>query len=301
MKWAEQWAIDVPGHTAHTIGFDARTDSVLVADGWGVAFASLSVRAIDVTTGAIRARVRTARSIRAFGVGPDDTLLLLGDKSVAVHDAKTFERRSLHDSRVPRYSNAIASLPDGRVALMAPAALIAYELATGRSRKLSKVPAVALGTVADKTLALRADGSVVAADGEPIGSFGAPCYTGCIDGSTGIIAALRGVRKQEPDRYEWPRSTTLLMACLGSDWAPKTIELPATAATVGVIGGHVVTVNTHQGPMRVVAIASDGKPEAAETFPTSLLGFAASRGIVAHSLDRRTEGTTIRLLVPAPE
>jgi hypothetical protein len=124
MRWAERWAVEVPGHTARAIGFDSRTDSVLVADGWGVAFASLSARAIDAATGAVRARVRTARSIRAFGAGSGDTLLLLGDKSVAVHDATTLERRSLHDVRVPRYSNAIASLPDGRVALMAPSALI---------------------------------------------------------------------------------------------------------------------------------------------------------------------------------
>jgi hypothetical protein len=68
------------------------------------------------------------------------------------------------------------------------------------------------------------------------------------------------------------------------------------AASVGVIGGLVVAVDTHQGPMRVVTIAADGKPEPAETFPTSLLGFAGSRGIVAHSADRGTDEVTVRLL-----
>jgi hypothetical protein len=177
MRWSAPWAIDVPGQTAHAIGFDTRTDSVLVADGWGVAFASLSVRRIDAATGDIRAQVRTGRSIRAFGIGPEDTLLLLGDKSIAIHDASTLERRAVHDIRVPRYSNAIAPLPDGSVALMAPSGLVAFELATGRSRKLSKVPAVALGTFEKKAVAVLEDGSVVVAGGDLIGTFESPCFT----------------------------------------------------------------------------------------------------------------------------
>lgn len=294
MRWSALWAIDVPGQTAHAIGFDVRTDSVLVADGWGVAFASLSVRRIDAATGDIRAQVRTGRSIRAFGIGPDDSLLLLGDKSIAVHDASTLERRAVHDVRVPRYANAIEPLPDGSVALMAPSALVAYELASGRSRKLSKLPAVALGTFENKAIAVLEDGSVVVAGGDLIGTFESPCVTGCIDASTGAIAALGGVR------VDGQRSMVLHITSLRTRWTSQTIVLPTAAAAVGVVDSQVVTIDTHHGPIRVVAVSAADQPGPAEALSTSIVGFAGSRGIVDHSNDRRSDATTtIRLLVPS--
>jgi hypothetical protein len=160
---------------------------------------------------------------------------------------------------------------------------------------------VASGSVGYVGIGLLADGSVVVAGGARIGSFASPCYTGCIDASTGIVAALCGVHEHEPGRSEWPRSTTLLIGSLHSGWAPKAIELRTPAAAVGVVAGQLVAVDTHQGPMRVVTISTDGKPDAVETFPASLLGFAGSRGIVAHSLDRRREeAATVTLLAPPP-
>src|SRR5271165_6081542 len=104
MTWLRQWTLEVAGATAGAIGLDAAQESLLVADGWGVAFAALSVKRVDVRTGRVLAAARTRTPIRAFGwQGRSDAraLFLLGDKKIFVHDPETLERRTVHDERVP--------------------------------------------------------------------------------------------------------------------------------------------------------------------------------------------------------
>lgn len=61
----EAWRATVPGDGHHAIGSDAATGSVVVGDGWGVAYAALRLHRLDLATGRETASVRT----RHQGVG----------------------------------------------------------------------------------------------------------------------------------------------------------------------------------------------------------------------------------------
>lgn len=234
MNWTRCWTLEAAGAVAGRIWFDATGGSLLVADGWGVAFAALGVRRVEPSTGRVLATVRTRTPIRAFGrAGRSlaDALFLLGDKRIFVHDAATLERRAEYATRVPRYSNAICEVGEATVALAAPAALVQYDLTTSRSRRASNARAVALDVVDGRPFSVLADGVVASRtdDWKPIGGFEEACYIAHIDAASGVVAALGGVRASAYDDDGNPqpgsygpartRSTTGAQASAGSNTA----------------------------------------------------------------------------------
>lgn len=55
----EVWRAKVPGAMGHVIATDAPTDTVLISDGWGIAYAALRLHRISLSTGNETASVRT--------------------------------------------------------------------------------------------------------------------------------------------------------------------------------------------------------------------------------------------------
>lgn len=297
MAWVQKWTLRAPGITADTISFDERSDSLLIADGWGVAFSALEVRRVDANSGRVLDRVRTRTSIRAFGrASASDAVFFVGDKKLFVHDATTLERRSVYEGRVPRYCNAIYDMGDGTVALAAPNALVEYDCRVGTARRVSKSApviargAITLGRVDERVLCLLADGTVLVRAGkwESLEKFQRPHYTGAIDGRTGLVVALAGERASpydengNPQSVAWPQSRVLTMAWLRGPWNTRELELPFPADMVGIGRGAVVAVGASAGGRTAVAsvdLALD-RPIAVDQLPGQFLAFAGPSGLI---------------------
>jgi hypothetical protein len=276
MKWTRRWTTELVGAAAWRVWFDAPAESLLVADGWRVAFASLSVRRVDVHTGRVVATVRTRTPIRAVGRSPGsdgEVLLLLGDKKIFAHDAQTLVRRAEYSGHVPRYANGICSLGETRVALAAPNALVEYDLAASRvARRVSKAPAVALDTVDGRPIAVLADGSVLSREGswDVVARFDEPCYSACIDTTSGMVAGLAGIRTSpydaegRPQGVPSPRSRSLHLGCLRGGWAPRRVRLPFDVAGVAIVGDRIVGIAVEGGQTRVTSHRIDQPDSEAE-------------------------------------
>jgi hypothetical protein len=298
MTWVRKWTLRAPGWTADTIGFDDRSASLLIADGWGVTFSALEVRRVDARSGRVLGSVRTRTSIRAFGraIAGDD-VFFVGDKKLFLHDATTLERRSVYDHRVPRYCNAICDLGDGTVALAAPNALVEYDCRVGAARRVSKsAPVIArgaltLGRIDERVLCLLADGTVMlrAEKWEALGKFHGPHHTGAMDEGTGLVVALAGERASpydengNPQSVAWPRSRTLTMATLRGPWTTRELELPFPAFMVGVVRGEAVAVGAFAGGETEVAcvdLHAPDRPITVGQLPGRFFAFAGPSGIV---------------------
>lgn len=86
--------------------FDPATDSALICDGWGTAFASIRLRRIDLSSGAEAAATRLGNSARLamFLPGSSEILAVLDNRLVAV-DRVTLAPKKHWRSRVPRYAD----------------------------------------------------------------------------------------------------------------------------------------------------------------------------------------------------
>src|SRR5262245_41737472 len=162
MTWVRRWTLNAPGSSHTKVGVDDRSSSLLIADGWGVAFAALAVRRVDADSGRVLANVRTRTPIRAFGrATTDDALFFVGNTKLFEHDAATLERRSVCDHRVPRYCYAIVDVGGGAVALAAPKALIEYDRETSRTRRAYGATPAVLGCIDRMAICLAADGTIL--------------------------------------------------------------------------------------------------------------------------------------------
>ena len=300
MNWNKAWTLTLPGMRPGTIGTDPLTASLLIADGWGVAFAALEVRKVEAASGRVVATVRTRTPIRAFGRAAQstaDAFFFVGDEKIFLHDATTLERLSVHEERVPRYSNAISDIGGSLVSLAAPNALVEYDWQTSKSHRVTKVPAVAHAFVDQRLVALLADGTVLAraTDWEPVGTFGQPHFAGVIDAESALVTGLAGERAApydsngNPQPVPAPRSRSLQIASLRGQWQPRSLELPFSAITVGVVGDMLVAIQDIQGVQTTVAHAPIGLTQAAriDTLPGQFAAFAGPHGLV--------------MLLPAPD
>lgn len=103
-----RWSTTIPGFAAHAGRIHAPSNSLLVADGWGVSFAGLRFRRLDLATGAEIASIRTGTQIRCFAVLPGD-LELIGatDSKLYRLGLAQLDERQRWDRRIPRYSDSI--------------------------------------------------------------------------------------------------------------------------------------------------------------------------------------------------
>jgi hypothetical protein len=317
MSWRRVWTLDAPGFYQGTaLGWDARSGSLLVADGWGGAYAALQVRRVDAASGEVVATVRTRRSIRAFGrvEGASDAFYFLGDDKIFVHEASSLTRSALFDTRVPRYANAIADVGGGHVVLTAPNALVELHLATGRSRRIYPMVAVGLGKIAGRTIAVLADGTVAARTDRwtRIGDLGRPQVFAAIDSETGYVASLAGERVSPLDEAGNPQSVPVptsrelhLVEVTGhgsGEWSPRIRELPLAAHAVGILGDRVVAVRALGNSDTLVAscdaAARDGAWHTA-SLAGGTVGFAGSHGLVTGALVGE-KAAELSLFVPHP-
>jgi hypothetical protein len=142
----ERWTKPIPGYTAHFGRIHAASDSLFVADGWGVTFASLRFRRFDLRTGTEVASIRTGTSVRCFALVPG------ADELVAATDTKLFrlginrlDERQRWDRRIPRYANTIVLRGTFAVVAdwMKPRVSI-VDLATGGVRRRDAPPILAV-------------------------------------------------------------------------------------------------------------------------------------------------------------
>jgi hypothetical protein len=132
-----RWAIEVPGHQAHAFSVTPDRSSALIADGWGVAYRSLSLRRFDLGSGELRATVRLGDAARAFAYSPDGSqVLVASDKRLRRLDLDTLTVLEVWDRRVPRYAQALGWSSD-KVVLKNAQSRVAhvFDLARGAQRR----------------------------------------------------------------------------------------------------------------------------------------------------------------------
>jgi hypothetical protein len=292
MRWKLSWSITLPGTNPGPLFFDEATASLLVADGWGVSYQSMSMRQVDIRTGRQGATVRTKAALRAVAKGTSqNAFYLLGDKALFIHDGSTLERRAAFDRRVPRYSNQVAEFEAGSVLLGTPSGVRLYELATGKTKRVFSQRAAALLRYGPRVLAVLEDGCIHEYQGrrwQTLSSFEAPIFRAAIDLTRGLVAGLVGPMFSPigPDglpvqEYAPPTSSDVCLLALGHESQSRAGKLPLFAQTVGFVGDQVVVAALDEGVTRV-ASAPLGNAEvtfAAGTLEGSLQGIVDHVGI----------------------
>lgn len=283
---------------------------MLVADGWGGAFASLQVRRFDATSGKLLASVRTRTPVRAFGSVDATSTYFLANSKVFVHDAIDLSLRATYDQRVPRYSNAIARVGPDAVVLSTPRAMVELELRTGRARRVAAVPALALARIGKRNVAVLSDGAVLARSDrwERLGAFQTPQGFAYIDGERGDVVSLSGSRPSPYDDNGTPQSITsptsreLHLAHLAGDaqtWNPRTLELPFAAHAVGFVGRWIVAVSAMTPQLQIASLdrAASNESWKMATVAGAFVGFAGAHGIVS-GVSLQNHDATLSLHVP---
>jgi hypothetical protein len=311
MPWTLRWTISNPGASAGAIGVDVDRESILVADGWGVAFASLQVRRIDAKTGECRAATRTRASVRAYGRSDPNGLFIVGDKRLWLVDPASLERRAEYAERVPRYVNGIVALSalgsPHIVALRAPKTLVEFDLVTSRARKVSKAIPLAMEMVGARLIAVLADGSVVARTGAwtLVGRFPTPCFDATIDPTSGAVAALEGEVRGAYDaegnaqNYERPRSQRVHLANVCVDFASVTKVVPIRAQGLGIASGLLIALAPmDKANCATLALDSLDEPMRLDQLHGRFAGFAGPYGIVTYAIDREHDEMSLSLFTP---
>ena len=133
-----RWRTAIPGFEAHTFTYDGDYDALHIGDGWGVAYASLRLRTLDMRSGHERASVRLGNQCRTVAWRDRDSPLLAAtDTKLFLLDRTTLAEQKRWDRRVPRYTDQILWRDD--VALLAnwhAPSVAFFDLETGRARRL---------------------------------------------------------------------------------------------------------------------------------------------------------------------
>jgi hypothetical protein len=128
-----RWSATLPGDAHHLLAIDPAGMHIYAGDGWGVAYASLSLRLIDISDGRELKRLRTRhqqpRSITYRG--PD--LLLATDSRLFQVSRTDLAVRSAWDRGVPRFADVLELESDQLLMTnwLRPTAGI-FDLASGR-------------------------------------------------------------------------------------------------------------------------------------------------------------------------
>lgn len=86
--------------------FDPTTDSLLVADGWGTPFASLSLRRLSLSDGKVTGTARIRSAVYSTASSPSsESILVACDKRLLELDRTTLGEIKRWDKRVPRYAH----------------------------------------------------------------------------------------------------------------------------------------------------------------------------------------------------
>src|SRR5712691_1126328 len=143
MSFSIVWSAVVPGHSHHLLEMDPDRGHLYVGDGWGVAYASLSLRILRVADGAELAIVRTRhQQARA--------ITFVGTDALVATDSRLFQLRRTDlvglrawVSRVPRYADTLVH-EDGKLFManwLRPTAAV-FDLNAGRTSRLTLEPGV---------------------------------------------------------------------------------------------------------------------------------------------------------------
>jgi hypothetical protein len=93
----------------HLAVIHSAVGSLYVSDGWGVSYASLRFRRLDVLTGQETASFRSGTAVRCFALSRDrNELIAATDSKLFRLDALALVERQRWDTRIPRYSNTMA-------------------------------------------------------------------------------------------------------------------------------------------------------------------------------------------------
>jgi len=137
MTATERWTALVPGRSSHLASIHWPGSCLYVSDGWGVAYAAIRFRRLDLLTGIENASFRSGTAVRCFALlGGGDELLAATDSRLFRLAAVSLEERQRWATRIPRYSNTMAIRGDlVVVANWRDAKVGIVDLATGRVRR----------------------------------------------------------------------------------------------------------------------------------------------------------------------
>jgi hypothetical protein len=167
MEATERWTSLVPGRSSHVASVHGPGGCLYVSDGWGVAYASIRFRRLDVVTGIETASFRSGTAVRCFAMLVDgDELIASTDSRLFRLDAVSLAERERWDTRIPRYSNTMAIRGDlVVVANWRDPKIGIIDLATGRvRRRAAPEMTTVLDGPADPLLVGGHDGGVVSID-----------------------------------------------------------------------------------------------------------------------------------------
>jgi hypothetical protein len=141
MPFSIAWSAMVAGDSHHLLALDPNRRRLYVGDGWGVAYASLSLRILDMADGAELAKIRTRhQQARAITFVGGDAFLATDSRLFQLSRADLTERRAW-DSRVPKFTDTLAH-ENGKLFManwLRPTAAI-FDLDQGGTARLSLEP-----------------------------------------------------------------------------------------------------------------------------------------------------------------
>ena len=158
-----RWQIEVPGHVAHSFAVVPGASGLLVSDGGGVAYGSMTLRRHDLATGAVVASRRIRDHARCFAFAADGSQFIAAfDKRLRRVDAESLEVLEAWDRRVPRYADELAWADDAVLLKNAVGGTaFTVDLRTGRQLRHEIGPGAAFWPRDDgRLIALTVDGSV---------------------------------------------------------------------------------------------------------------------------------------------
>jgi len=131
-----RWSTTIPGHSNHLLAIDPAGDRLYAGDGWGIAYAALSLRILDMSDGRELARLRTKhQQPRSIGYRSSDVLLATDSRLFQLSRTDLSVRR-VWERGVTNFADALAL--DGDKLLMTnwlrPTAGI-LDLNTGRTTR----------------------------------------------------------------------------------------------------------------------------------------------------------------------
>lgn len=251
---------------AHRLWVDDQAGHVLVADGWGVSFGALRVRALAMATGAELASVVLGNQARAFSRDGEGSLLVATDTKLFRLEAGTLRVVEKWTSRIPRYIDRLLPLGGHVHAANARSAqLSALALADGSVRRRALADALQLHATPDgKLLAVAAEGSIwLAEPGLPQPpkriARTPPICQSAMDAQGRLWLSLGPGRIVEGNRVSWaaptaaagfmdPPYTSLIEIDLGMDFWDiavgrdgSMLSVAATTTTTGEQPRHVQT------------------------------------------------------------
>ncbi|WP_221236221.1 hypothetical protein [Xanthomonas sp. 3307] len=261
---------------AHRLWVDDQAGHVLVADGWGVSFGALRVRALAMATGAEVASVALGNQARAFARDGEGSVLVATDTKLFRLDAGTLRVVEKWTSRIPRYTDRLLPLGGHVHAANARSAqLSAIALPDGSVRRRALADELQLHATPDaKLLAVAAEGSLwLAEPGLPQppkrNAQTPPTCQSAMDGQGRLWLSLGPGRIVEGNRVFWAAPT----ATAGFMDPPYT---SVTEIDLGMDFWNIAV--TRDGSMLSVAATTATTDESPRHVQTSVASFRTDDG-----------------------